>query len=309
MMRFSLASLALVSADMPSWEEWKFQHAVAYNGDDEETKRRGIFETNVQAINEHNSQGLGWTMAMNVFGDRTREEFIAMTTSNRTRSDPPEGALHHEVLSSDRIPASKDWVAEGAFNPIRDQAHSDCWAHSAIGVLESNWKIYSGTLPMLTEQQLCDCSDSGTCKGGGDEMKALGWFENHKACSRDSYPYKGTDGSCQESSCTAAIPKGAVHSTSWVKRTADALRSALASRPTTLSVYADGLEMQFYSSGVMTTSNGANGVVDSGCGGDKNDHAVIAVGYVRVSHAALLCTWLEMSVPTRTRKQRVPSNT
>lgn len=166
-------------------------------------------------------------------------------------------------------------MAEGIFNPIRNQASSSaCLAHSAVGVLESNYALATGTLPVISEQQLCDCSNSGSCNNGGDEDGALAWYENHNACSRKSYHYTGTDGTCYESSCEVAVPQGAVTDRVWVGKDVDSLKSALAGRPVTASVYADGLS-QFYSSGVISSFGG---VVDTGCGGSVN-HAVIAVGY------------------------------
>jgi len=275
MMRFSVASLALVSADM-TWQDWKYEYGVAYNSNDEDTKRQQVFDANLQTITGHNANNETWTMALNAFGDRTHDEFVTIVSGKPPREEDKNGAFD-TILPEASLPSSVDWVAKGVFNPVRSQENSDCWAHSAIGVLESNWKIATGTLPMLTEQQLCDCSGSGgTCSGGGEEDDALAWFEKHKACSRASYPYTGRDGKCKESSCTAAIPKGGVTGQTWVKENPSALKSALAGRPVTASVYADGLS-QFYSSGVITASS-HGGVVDQGCKGSVN-HAVIAVGY------------------------------
>jgi len=271
MMRFSVASLTLVSADM-TWQEWKDQYGVAYNGVDEDAHRQQVFEANLQTINEHNGKNLTWTMAVNVFGDRTHDEFVAKVSSPKSFNED-EDRTYDETLPEESLPSSVDWVAQGIFNPVRDQENSDCWAHSAIGVMESNWALATGTLPMLTEQQLCDCSDAGTCADGGEEDDALTWFEKHKACTRASYPYTGYDSKCKESSCTAGIPKGATTGQTWVDAKSSALKSALAGRPVTASVYADGLS-QFYSSGVIS----GGGVVDAGCKGSVN-HAVIAVGY------------------------------
>jgi len=275
MMRFSFAALTLVSAET-SWQEWKFQYGVAYNGADEDAVRQQVFEANLQKINDHNANGETWTLAVNAFGDRTHDEFVAIVSSNN-KTMIEEGVVDLEnQLPEASLPSSKDWTSH--FNPVRDQQNSDCWAHSAVGVLESNWEIATGHKIQLTEQQLCDCSGSGgTCGGGGEEDDALKWYENHKACTRASYPYTGSGhGKCKESSCKAGVPKGAVTGQKWVAHNKGALKSALAGRPVTASVYADGLS-QFYSSGVIT-SRSHGGVVDDGCHGSVN-HAVIAMGY------------------------------
>lgn len=167
MMRFSLASLALVSAE-PSWQEWKFQYGVAYNGADEDLIRQVVYEANVQQINDHNAQGKTWTLAVNAFGDRTREEFLALVASPWNKTTTEEEGTFAVELPEASLPSSKDW--QSVFNPVRDQQNSDCWAHSAVGVLESNWEIATGNKIQLTEQQLCDCAHSaGTCQGGGEE--------------------------------------------------------------------------------------------------------------------------------------------
>jgi len=163
-----------VSAEL-SWQDWKFQYGVAYNCNDEDTLRQQVYETNVQTIEDHNAKGETWTMAVNSFGDRTHDEFVALVSTtrplalNRTmRDDTLDVKLAEASLAS-----SIDWVQRGVFNPIREQQSSDCWAHSAVGVLESNWAIATGTLPKIAEQQLCDCSNSGTCRNGGDEDAAV----------------------------------------------------------------------------------------------------------------------------------------
>lgn len=272
-MRFSFASIALVSAE-PSWQEWKYNYGIAYNGDDEDTLRQSVYEANVQKIQDHNALGETWTMAVNAFGDRTHEEFKAIVSSSNKTVNAV--GPFDEALPEASLPSSIDWVARGVFNPVRDQQASDCWAHSAVGVLESNWAIATGGAPpVLTEQQLCDCSSAGTCADGGEEDDAIEWFQKHKACTRASYRYTGTDGKCKESSCTAGVPLGGVTGQVWVSENAASLKSALAGRPTTASVYASALS-QFYSSGIVTSSR--SGVVDTGCSGSV-DHAVIAVGY------------------------------
>lgn len=269
MMRFSFALMPLVSADM-RWEEFKAFHGKVYNGDEHDAERKQIYEGNLQRIAAHNAQNKSWTEAMNFFGDVTEDEFEALVSSS-PKTEEWVGEEHivegHDTLS---LSSSKDWVSEGKVNEVRDQGSTmSCWAHSAIGTIESAYAIAHGTLWKLTEQQLCDCSSAGSCGGGGDEQEAIPWAVNHPLCSRASYPYTGSSSSsCKESSCHADMGKGAVTGQKIVNHDASSWQSALAGQPLTCGVYGKDLR-QFYSSGVLQ---------GHGCGGEVN-HAVIAVGY------------------------------
>lgn len=270
MMRFSFALAPLVSAEM-TWEEFKNFYGKVYNGDEHDDQRKQIYEGNLHRIAHHNGQNKSWTEAMNFFGDFTEEEFEEFASSS-PKTKEWEGEEHvvedNHTLS---LSSSRDWVSEGKVNAVRNQGHTmSCWAHSAIGTIESAYAIKHKTLHKLTEQQLCDCSNAGSCgNGGGDEQEAIPWAVKHNLCSRASYPFTGsTSHSCKESSCHVELGKGAVKGQKIVNHDASSWKSAIAGQPITCGVYGKDLR-QFYSSGVLH---------GHGCGGEVN-HAVIAVGY------------------------------
>jgi C1A family cysteine protease len=85
-----------------------------------------------------------------------------------------------------------------------------------------------------------------------------------RPCSEDSYPYTGSDGSCQ--SCSPVVKISGYHDVT--PNSDSALATAVTQQPTSVSIEADQSSFQMYSGGVMT----------GGCG-TNIDHAVLAVGY------------------------------
>ncbi|PTT01129.1 hypothetical protein DBR11_08095 [Pedobacter sp. HMWF019] len=84
---------------------------------------------------------------------------------------------------------------------IRRQQCGNCWAYSAIGVVESSYiRINNITNPAtvnLSEQQMVDCSGAGTCAGGYTH-KVFDWLKNSgaKIMNDANAPDKGVDGPC-----------------------------------------------------------------------------------------------------------------
>jgi len=61
-----------------SFESWARLHGKQYETIQERTYRLGVYKNNLQFIEEHNRKNLGFTVAMNKFGDLTSEEFVSI---------------------------------------------------------------------------------------------------------------------------------------------------------------------------------------------------------------------------------------
>jgi len=106
-----------------------------------------------------------------------------------------------KVLESLEYPSSVDWRDSGAVTAVKNQGScGSCWAFSSTGALESAVFIKTGSLPLLSEQQLVDCSSSfgnNGC-GGGWYYYAYNYLHSSSLETEAEYPYKGTDNYCAD---------------------------------------------------------------------------------------------------------------
>jgi len=184
----------------------------------------------------------------------------------------PENEEKHYANEEVGYPASVNWVTAGAVTPVKDQGQcGSCWSFSTTGAMEGSYQIASGNLWSFSEEQLVDCVV--TCMGcnGGWQGRAMNYYEQHAVILESDYPYvagSGTATACQYDS----KPHTNINTTGHTDVTADdvdAMKTALAGRPLSVSIEADKLCFQLYKSGVMSNTN---------CG-TTLDHAVLAVGY------------------------------
>lgn len=281
-MRFSIfgALVALTScfsetlASSISFDEFKFLYGKTYTTEEEENKRRVIFEDNVRKIDYVNSQNYTHTLAVNVFADMTQAEFYGVHRTSkhyaRLVKEHTYSRVRNGSIQYSELPDAIDWSSKNAVTPVKNQEQcGSCWSFSTTGAIEGIHAITTGNLVSLSEQQLVDCStDYGNegCNGGMPIWAYQYVIDNGGLCSEDAYAYTAQDGTCQASKCkSVASISGYVNVTI---NSGEALKEALAKQPVSVIIEADQLTFQFYNGGVLTT----------GCGNNL-DHAVLAVGY------------------------------
>jgi len=275
------SSAATVLASVPNDEygqafnQFETSHQKLYKNEQERESRFNVFKDNYMYIAAENAKGTNtYELGVNDFSDLTNEEF-AGTHYGYVKATQRFGGVKHlgvHEYKGEALPTSVDWRDQGAVTPVKNQAScGSCWAFSTTGSMEGAWKIASGNLVSLSEEQLVACSkQNNACQGGSMEL-AFTYEEGTKVCTEQSYPYTsggGSVGACQASSCTAGIPQGGITGYKTVASNVNSMMSAVAQQPISIAVEADKSVFQSYRSGVMTGNCGTN-----------LDHGILAIGY------------------------------
>jgi cathepsin L len=262
------ASAIVAASAFPTWDEYKAQHGLSFNGD-EDTGFEQTYEQNMQWATENSNADVQFGPTQ--FAHLNQEQFRTAAglgyKAGALKSLPHLGV--HE-WQGEELAASVDWTTQGAVTPVKDQGQcGSCWAFSTTGGLEGAWQISTGSLKSMSEQQFVDCAKSaGAGCQGGDMGSAFQWAESQNVATESSYPYTARDGTCKSSGLTTAIPSGGVSGYKSVGQSTESLKSALQTGPVSVAIEADQMAFQLYSGGVLS----------SGCGTNL-DHGVLAVGY------------------------------
>jgi len=257
------------------WKLWKSTHNKQYSSVDE-TVRRGIWESNLQKVQEHNLEAdLGvhtYWLGMNAYADMTNEEFnrvmngYSATTrrqSGRTFTYDPSIPMADDV----------DWRTKGYVTPIKDQGQcGSCWAFSSTGSLEGQHFKKAGQLVSLSEQNLVDCSrkqGNMGCNGGLMDYAFEYIKVNNGIDTEASYRYEAVDRTCRfKAADVGATDTGFVDIKS---KDEAALQQAVQTvGPISVAIDASHSSFQLYKRGVYNEPR---------CSQTQLDHGVLAVGY------------------------------
>jgi C1A family cysteine protease len=277
-----------VASSTPNYEsEWaafKAKFGKKYADSQEDAMRFAVFKRNVDKVRAQNSQNTGVKYAVNSMSDLTTEEFASARLGwKKLESAEMFGGLQflgNHSYNDEALPDSVDHVSDGLVTPIKDQGQcGSCWIFSAVGGLEGAYAKATGSLMALAEQQVLDCEHSifppTLGCSGGSMGPVFNYAKSHDMCKMESYAYQAKAGTCQMSTCTVGVKKGTF--TGWkglapigklIPASYNAMMSAVAQQPVSVSIEADKDVFHHYSSGV----------VDGKCG-QKPDHGVLVVGY------------------------------
>ena len=201
---FAATLAAAASAKMMTSSDYAFINYVAefsksYATTEEFEARKEHFLNFNHAVNAINSNPDSMSVAgHNEYSDNTPEEWDRMMGLKM-----PEPMYKGEkMLGALEYPSSVDWRAQGAVTEVKNQGScGSCWAFSSTGALESAYFIKNGSLPLLSEQQLVDCSSSygnDGC-GGGWYYWSYDYLRDGKNLETESeYPYAGVDQTCSD---------------------------------------------------------------------------------------------------------------
>ncbi|GAB2234267.1 hypothetical protein Droror1_Dr00003513 [Drosera rotundifolia] len=114
-----------------------------------------------------NKMNRSFTLGLNAFTDLTNEEFGASHNGyRRPASSLKSTYFKYENLTD--VPASVDWVANGAVTPIKDQGQCGCNGGTPDGAF--SYIINSGGL--TTEDNYPYTGSQGSCNGNGGQSAA-----------------------------------------------------------------------------------------------------------------------------------------
>jgi C1A family cysteine protease len=151
------------------------KHGKSYKTHEEFKFRLNVFSKNLEAIESFNSKNDdGHFLGANSLADLTEEEYSKLRGYGAKKighkNENPMSRRSMEAKNDTEIPASVNWVEQGAVTGVKNQGQcGSCWAFSATGAMEGRNFLSTKSLVSLSEQQLVDCStDLGNqgCNGG-----------------------------------------------------------------------------------------------------------------------------------------------
>ncbi|PHT30400.1 hypothetical protein CQW23_29994 [Capsicum baccatum] len=254
-------------------EQWMVRHGRVYKDEAEKGKRLMIFKENLKFIESINKAGnLSYKLGINEFADITSDEFFAKYTAlNMPSSHPspsPMSSAEFMIndLTDDDIPSNLDWRDNGVVTQVKHQGRCGCcWAFSAVGALEGAYKLATGQLIELSEQELLDCTTNNRGCDGGYMTNAFEFIiQNGGISTRSNYPYQGQQYTCRSQEQTPAVQ---ISGYQVVPESETALLQAVTKQPVSIGI-STSQEFQFYRGGTY-----------HGSCADRINHAVTVIGY------------------------------
>lgn len=268
------------------FDKFKKEHSKEYNDDTHHRRSWHNFMHNSRFINGKNRQLKQYKLKVNRFADDSPSDLGYLR--GRLHSSGYNGGLdyakHHNLKGAngkpaDDVPEEWNWVIRGAVSPVKDQATcGSCWSFGTTGTIEGAYFVKTGKLPILSQQQMVDCSWQYGNNGcdGGEDFRAYKYIIDAGGLStqEDYGHYLGVDGKCHDDRVKKTVRiSGFYNVTSNDK---EALKHAVKTYgPVTVAIDASRPTFTFYSHGVYYDEKCQNG-------SDSLDHQVLVVGYANI---------------------------
>ena len=253
---FVASTLAASSNYTALFTEWKATHAKVYADATAEASAFRAFKENEDKIVLHNAlKESSYTLGHNAFSDLTSDQFYGKYLGYNAAAPRAQATATHSYTSADLAAAQNttavDWVAKGAVTPVKNQGQcGSCWAFSTTGSVEGAYKIATGKLLSLSEEDLVECdTDEGDqgCQGGLMD-NAFKFIEKHGLAAEAAYPY--ISGTGIRGLCKADKEKAAVATltgfTDVPTGDENALLTAVAKQPVSVAIEADKSAFQVH---------------------------------------------------------------
>jgi len=260
---------------------FKDKYGKHYRSRVEHDLRFNIFKAYLAKMEEHNKSGSTWKMAVNQFSDLNQAERKSHWTTQGYKRVPMsgvEGPSQTVVKQTHELPESIDWRDKGAVSPVKNQGPcGSCWAFGTTEQVESYAAIETGSLPILSAQQVTSCAPNdlqcggtGGCMGSVPQL-GFTYLQLFGHVTEESYPYTATAGVCEYDFENTAPVVGITGYNTLPTNNQDAFMTHLAENgPLVVAVWVNSA-FQSYGGGVF-----------DGCSYDADmeiNHAVQVVGY------------------------------
>jgi hypothetical protein len=172
-------------------------------------------------------------------------------------------------------PGDQDWRSKGAVTPVKNEGACDAsWAFGVTGLVEADHFIRAGQLFSLSEQELLDCTGSGSGCGSGSPIAALRTVIAKGGLAKAaSYPYTAREGTCK-----VIIPVATIPGAGRVPPGDEVSLQNYVSRGPVLALVNASAAFDSYKSGIF---NGP-------CSDNNPTQAVLVVGYATTGGKGLL---------------------
>ncbi|KAL7671106.1 hypothetical protein ACOME3_006015 [Neoechinorhynchus agilis] len=238
------------------------------------------FVENVHLVAKHNSNPRStYRLGLHAYSDLSPS--MIKSTLNGLRYSDQQRSRSRRMFRRDAFVKENetnrvvniDYRKRGVVTAVKDQGHcGSCYSFAATGALEAAYALAGHNLPVLSEQQILDCSSAwgnNGCNGGLMDFCFQYVIDNRGIDSEQSYPYETMEDLCRFNRTNVAancvsfvdiLPEG----------DEDALLQALKKHgPIAIGIDASSPEFMFYRSGVYR---------DEECSPEALDHGVLIVG-------------------------------
>ena len=246
-----------------------FQHAEGrhYANAQEARMRLKNFRKFVATMAQANDRDDGVEYGITFFADLTEAEARQYYGFQNNTALAPE-APAPEAPAPEGLPrGSADH--KHRYTPAKHQSTcGSCWAFTTVGMLEGWAHIKTGEQPLLSEQQVLDCSGpDNDCRGGWYHEALEHIKRNQHLASASDYSYENKKGSCRQVGLENAMPFKitGVHKASGDADMADRLNSG----PLGVAMDFRNIDFRGYWDGIWSNTD---------CN-QHPDHAITLIGY------------------------------
>jgi len=271
---------------MLMFDDFQFTHSKFYESEDEKNARYEIFKQNLLIIDEMNMKQPLAQYHISPFTDLTEKEFESYYGLNaeyfqkiqamkelNSEQQSLIGFVPFEISGIDleagnfSTGQAFDWRNFDAVTPVKNQLRcGSCWAFAATGDMEGTWKLKTGQLVSLSEEEIISCATSALgCQGGimSDAYEFV--IKNGGISSEAQVPYAG-----KVTACNTTVNGTAASISGWTLlevSSPEKLKTAVQSLGP-IAVAINAYQMMFYKSGIDVCMNSR-----------PVNHGVLLVGY------------------------------